>query len=243
MNYNAYSKLSAAAPREGWCGECRASASADCNCRCKNDDRLERKPVRHFAVVTSLLVACFVSSSANAQRVVAETFMIPAVDPGIQLHVRNKRLEGRESFPAERVVLFVHGATYPFRNRLRYRSARRGVGGSRRPQGLRRLSRGCPRLWPLHAARGDGRAGGGESAVRDDGRRGEGCQRRGRLHSQAPRHLQTQPAGWSWGTAIMAGYAMSNSERVNKLVLYAPLWHLKAPPPFSGSGAYRVVSS
>ena len=36
---------------------------------------------------------------------------------------------------------------------------------------------------------------------------------------------------------------VSNSERVNKLVLYAPLWHLKAPPPFSGSGAYRVVSS
>lgn len=41
----------------------------------------------------------------------------------------------------------------------------------------------------------------------------------------------------------MAGYTMSNSERVNKLVLYAPLWHLKAPPPFSGSGAYRVVSA
>jgi pimeloyl-ACP methyl ester carboxylesterase len=25
-------------------------------------------------------------------------------------------------------------------------------------------------------------------------------------------------------------------------VLYAPLWHLKAPPPFSGSGAYRSAS-
>ena len=69
--------------------------------------------MRHFAVVTSLLVAWFVSSSANAQRVVAETFMIPAVDPGIQLHVRNRHLEGRDSFPGERVVLFVHGATYP----------------------------------------------------------------------------------------------------------------------------------
>src|SRR5262249_37027568 len=72
-----------------------------------------RNPVRYFAVVTSLLVAWLVPASANAQRVVAETFMIPAVDPGIQLHVRNKRLEGRESFPAERIVLFVHGATYP----------------------------------------------------------------------------------------------------------------------------------
>ena len=82
--------------------------------RCKKpDDRLERNPMRHFAVVTSLLVAWLVPSSANAQRVVAETFVIPAVDAGIQLHVRNKRLEGRDSFPGERVVLFVHGATYP----------------------------------------------------------------------------------------------------------------------------------
>src|SRR5262245_65633837 len=40
----------------------------------------------------------------------------------------------------------------------------------------------------------------------------------------------------------MAGYAMNTNERVSKLTLYAPLWHLKAPPPFSGSGAYRVVS-
>src|SRR5262245_49888950 len=64
------------------------------NCRCKKpDDRLERNAVRHVAVVTSLLVAWFVPPSANAQRVVAETFMIPAVDPGIQLHVRNKRLD------------------------------------------------------------------------------------------------------------------------------------------------------
>src|SRR5262245_43083057 len=40
----------------------------------------------------------------------------------------------------------------------------------------------------------------------------------------------------------MAGYAMNTNERVSKLTLYAPLWHLKAPPPFSGSGAYRVVA-
>src|SRR6516164_6398992 len=90
------------------------AAPADGSGRCKKpDDRLERNPVRYLAVVTSLLVAWLGPSSANAQRVVAETFMIPAVDPGIQLHVRNKRLEGRDSFPGERVVLFVHGATYP----------------------------------------------------------------------------------------------------------------------------------
>jgi pimeloyl-ACP methyl ester carboxylesterase len=47
--------------------------------------------------------------------------------------------------------------------------------------------------------------------------------------------------GWSWGTAIMAGYTMDHNDKVNKLVLYAPLWHLREPPPFSGSGAYRVA--
>jgi pimeloyl-ACP methyl ester carboxylesterase len=74
---------------------------------------LERKPVRRLAVVTCVLLGWLVPPSASAQRVVAETFMIPTADPGIQLHVRNRRLERRESFPAERVVLFVHGATYP----------------------------------------------------------------------------------------------------------------------------------
>jgi pimeloyl-ACP methyl ester carboxylesterase len=28
--------------------------------------------------------------------------------------------------------------------------------------------------------------------------------------------------GWSWGTAIMGRYATQNSDRVNRLVLYAP---------------------
>jgi pimeloyl-ACP methyl ester carboxylesterase len=28
--------------------------------------------------------------------------------------------------------------------------------------------------------------------------------------------------GWSWGTAIMGRYATQNSDKVNRLVLYAP---------------------
>ena len=39
--------------------------------------------------------------------------MIPSADPGIQLYVRNKHLEEHDSFAGERIVLFVHGATYP----------------------------------------------------------------------------------------------------------------------------------
>src|SRR5215475_6648869 len=69
--------------------------------------------MRGLAFVICLLFTWLLPSFASAQRIVAETFMIPATDPGIQLHVRNKRLEGRDTFPPERVVLFVHGATYP----------------------------------------------------------------------------------------------------------------------------------
>ena len=53
-----------------------------------------------------------VAPSGGAQ-LVTETFMVPAADPGIQLHVRNRRPAGDDKFAANRIVLFVHGATYP----------------------------------------------------------------------------------------------------------------------------------
>jgi hypothetical protein len=42
-----------------------------------------------------------------------EKFMVPASDPGIQLYVRNKHPEGATKFGAEKILLYVHGATYP----------------------------------------------------------------------------------------------------------------------------------
>ena len=198
--------------------------------------------MRHFAVVTSLLFAWLIPSSADAQRVVAETFMIPAVDPGIQLHVRNKHLEGREGFPAERVVLFVHGATYPSETGFDIDLpggawadlvARKGYdvylvdvcgyGCSTRPAAMD----APPAENPPFATTID--------AVKDVSAAVDFILKRRGVS-------KLNLVGWSWGTAIMAGYAMNNNERVSKLTLYAPLWHLKAPPPFSGSGAYRVVS-
>ena len=197
--------------------------------------------MRHFAVVTSLLFAWLIPSSADAQRVVAETFMIPAVDPGIQLHVRNKPLEGREGFPAERVVLFVHGATYPSETGFDIDLpggawadlvARKGYdvylvdvcgyGCSTRPAAMD----APPAENPPFATTID--------AVKDVSAAVDFILKRRGVS-------KLNLVGWSWGTAIMAGYAMNNNERVSKLTLYAPLWHLKAPPPFSGSA--RIVSS
>ena len=39
--------------------------------------------------------------------------MIPSGDAGIELYVRNKRPAGMTNFPADRILLYVHGATYP----------------------------------------------------------------------------------------------------------------------------------
>ena len=39
--------------------------------------------------------------------------MVPALDPGIEIFVRNKRPADMDSFRPARTVLFVHGATYP----------------------------------------------------------------------------------------------------------------------------------
>src|SRR5437764_13675073 len=69
--------------------------------------------MRRSVLITCVLLAWLVSAPAHAQRIVAETFTIPATDSGIQLHVRNKHVEGRDTFAGERIVLFVHGATYP----------------------------------------------------------------------------------------------------------------------------------
>jgi pimeloyl-ACP methyl ester carboxylesterase len=51
--------------------------------------------------------------------------------------------------------------------------------------------------------------------------------------------------GWSWGTAIMGEYTAEHNDRVNRLVLYAPLWTFSTRPVIGGEGplgAYRTVS-
>ncbi len=53
------------------------------------------------------------SNAANGPLLVMEEFMVPAVDPGISLYVRNKHPQGVEKFPGEKILLYVHGSTYP----------------------------------------------------------------------------------------------------------------------------------
>ena len=60
-----------------------------------------------------LLILSINANGAIGPEVVMEEFMVPAVDPGISLYVRNKHPKGVKSFPGENILLYVHGATYP----------------------------------------------------------------------------------------------------------------------------------
>src|SRR5262249_38379518 len=70
------------------------------------------RPVAIGLVVAGLVI---LASGALAQttKLVTESYFVPARDPGIQLYVRNKRPDGVTRFGSDKIVLFVHGATYP----------------------------------------------------------------------------------------------------------------------------------
>jgi pimeloyl-ACP methyl ester carboxylesterase len=185
----------------------------------------------------ALLAGCGAMSPKS--EVVTETFMIPSLDPGITVHVRNKHLAA-ERYAPERIVLFVHGATFPSETMfdidlpggswMEHAAKRgfdaylvdvRGYGRSTRPAAMEQP----PEANPPFA--------GADDAVRDIGAAVDFIlKRRG-----VPR---ISLVGWSMGTTFMAKYASLNPASVEKLVLYAPVWHepsLKAPPY---SGAYRT---
>ncbi len=185
------------------------------------------------------------SGSSKVQKLVVEEFMLPAADPGIDLYVRSKRPQGVTKFPGERILLFVHGATYPaettFDLKLNglswmdyiaqhgydvYLVDIRGFGKSTRPPEMAR---------PAADSEPIVRTG---TAVKDVGAAVDFIlKRRG-----VPR---INLLGWSWGTSIMGWYTAQNNDKVNRLVLYAPAWIRETPALTDAGGklgAYRTVS-
>lgn len=178
------------------------------------------------------------SSLSHSSGITTETFMIPAFDAGIELHVRNKHPTDEERFGSERIVLFVHGATFPSETGFdidlpggswmdfaarrgfdAYCMDVRGYGRSTRPAAMEQPPDANP---PFADTR---------EAVRDISAILEFIQKR---RSVAKINL----VGWSWGTTTTASYAVQNPDQVEKLVLYAPVWLMAKAPPYQG--AYRV---
>lgn len=207
--------------------------------------------MRHLHGVLAIILAFIIPpfgvapASAQAPKMVTETLMVPARDPGIQLHVRNKRPEGVARFGPDRIALFVHGATYNAESGfdvafggqswMDYVASRgwdvyimdiRGYGRSTRPPEMDRPPGENPPI--VHT----------DVAVRDVGAVVD--------HILARRGVsRVNLVGWSWGTTIMGAYTAQNNAKVERLVLYAPLWLLKDPPPIGGQGplgTYRTVT-
>jgi pimeloyl-ACP methyl ester carboxylesterase len=171
-----------------------------------------------------------------------EEHLIAAKDEGIKLYLRNKHPAGQERFGVDRILLFVHGSTYPAETSfdlplggvswMDYIARRgfdvwlvdvRGYGRSTRPKEMDAPPQDNPPIVRTDTAVSD------VSAAADFIR-----QKRG-----VPRIVLM---GWSWGTTMMASYTVQNPDKVEKLVLYAPQWLRTSPPLISGEGAYRTVS-
>ena len=66
-----------------------------------------------LALIIALLASLFLSVAPAAPPLAMEEFMVPADAPGIKLYVRNKHPRDATKFPADKILLYVHGATYP----------------------------------------------------------------------------------------------------------------------------------
>jgi len=178
-------------------------------------------------------------------KLVMEEFMVPAADPGITLYVRNKHPEGMNRFRGDKIVLFVHGATYPaetaFDLKLNglswmdyiaqhgydvYLVDVRGYGRSTRPP---EMDQPAQQNRPIVRT---------DTAVKDVSSAADFIRKRRSVD-------KINVMGWSWGTTIMGWYTSRNNDKVNKLVLYAPGWLRNAPSLTDKGGtlgAYRTVT-
>src|SRR3954468_5174268 len=64
-------------------------------------------------VAAAALLGLAFGAQAQDAKIAMEEFMIPSGDAGISLYVRNKHPEGMSRVRSDRIVLYVHGATYP----------------------------------------------------------------------------------------------------------------------------------
>jgi pimeloyl-ACP methyl ester carboxylesterase len=197
------------------------------------------------SIIGQAIVLLARPAAAQSVKIVSESYHVQASDPGIQLYVRNKRPEAMSTFTPGRILLFVHGATYPAETAFDLRLAGlswmdyiaqhgydvylmdvRGYGRSTRPP---EMSRPAEKNRPIVHT---------DVAVRDFGTVVD--------HIIVRRGVsKINLMAWSWGTVIAGVYTAQNNDKVERLVLFAPVWLRQTPSPIpvdSPLGAYRTVT-
>ena len=70
--------------------------------------------VRQISVAAAIIfISLATGGLAEEVKLETESYRVPSADPGIGLYIRNKHPAGVTSFSADKILLFVHGATYP----------------------------------------------------------------------------------------------------------------------------------
>src|SRR4030088_3259027 len=190
-------------------------------------------------VLAPALAALIAFSSARATdeapKLVTEHIMIEATDPGTRLYIRKKSPEDMKQFTSEKTLLFVHGATQPAEATFDlpleglswmdyiaqhgwdvYLVDVRGYGRSTRPPEMDQPAANNPPIVTTDVAvKGVG------SAIDFI------LQRRG--------VSKLSLLGWSWGPVIIGAYTADHNDKVDRLVLFAPVWLRNAHPPQSSA--------
>jgi len=199
------------------------------------------------AVPSLLLSGCAAAPSApQVPGLTVEDFRVPSNAAGIELFVRNRRPSAMQNFAGDRIVLMVHGITFPSESTFDlsldglswteyiaragydvYLVDVRGYGGSTRPAAMSEPPDRNPPIATLAEAVDDI-----DAAVNFILRR---------------RNVERiNLIGWSWGTVVMGRYAATHAEKVDRLVLYAPVWERKtealAARGTDVKTAYRLVN-
>jgi pimeloyl-ACP methyl ester carboxylesterase len=207
---------------------------------------VKRRQFMQIAGLAAAASALAKSAIADASKIMIEEMMVPALDADIEIFVRNKRPAEMNTFQPERTLLFVHGATYPASTAfdlaldgmswMDYIAARgydvylldlRGYGHSTRPKEM------------AEKREANGPIIRGDVAVKDIASVVDFILKRRGI-------ARLNLLGWSWGTTLMATYTAGHVDKVERLMLYAPVWIRQTasliqtgPGPL---GAYRTVT-
>ena len=216
---------------------------------------MHRSATRMLALSLALCAAPAFVAHAKPVR---NDYHIDGVDPGVRLFVRQKMEEGNTRFTDDNVVLFVHGATAPSvcdfdlgfkdyswadwmisKGYVVYLFDKRNYGYSSRDKAMDEPAANNKPVSRSYLVIRD------IGAVVDHIRKKHGVNK-------------VTLIGWSWGGMTAGYYASLNSEKVRKLVMYAPaygfplhtnlgpgsgLQNKRKPYEFNyGLGAYRLAS-